>query len=113
TAEAIAGRDGDAGYFFASTGGSAVSSVVGLTVLDVIGDEGLQANAARVGSHLKARLEELAVRHSLIGAVHGSGLYLGVEFVRDRGTLEPATEETMAICDRLLQLALLIPPTRA
>jgi len=111
TSRAIAERYRDAGYFFSSTGGSPVSSVVGLTVLDVIRDEGLQANAARVGAHLKARLEELAVRHWLIGAVHGSGLYLGVEFVRDRGTLEPATEETMAICDRMLELGVIIQPT--
>jgi 4-aminobutyrate aminotransferase-like enzyme len=111
TSRAIAERYRDAGYFFSSTGGSPVSSVVGLTVLDVIRDEGLQANAARVGAHLKARLEELAVRHALIGAVHGSGLYLGVEFVRDRGTLEPATEETMAICDRMLELGVIIQPT--
>jgi 4-aminobutyrate aminotransferase-like enzyme len=111
TSRAIAERYRDAGYFFSSTGGSPVSSVVGLAVLDVIRDEGLQANAARVGAQLKARLEELAVRHSLIGAVHGSGLYLGVEFVRDRGTLEPATEETMAICDRMLELGVIIQPT--
>ena len=111
TSRAIAERYRDAGYFFSSTGGSPVSSVVGLTVLDVIRDEGLQANAARVGSHLKGRLEELAVRHQLIGAVHGSGLYLGVEFVRDRGTLEPATEETAAICDRMLGLGVIIQPT--
>jgi 4-aminobutyrate aminotransferase-like enzyme/Ser/Thr protein kinase RdoA (MazF antagonist) len=111
TSRAIAERYRDAGYFFSSTGGSPVASVVGLTVLDVIRDEGLQANAARVGAHLKARLEALAVRHSLIGAVHGSGLYLGVEFVRDRGTLEPATEETMAICDRMLELGVIIQPT--
>ena len=111
TSRAIAERYRDAGYFFSSTGGSPVASVVGLTVLDVIQDEELQANAARVGAHLKARLEDLAVRHSLIGAVHGSGLYLGVEFVRDRGTLEPATEETMAICDRMLELGVIIQPT--
>jgi 4-aminobutyrate aminotransferase-like enzyme/Ser/Thr protein kinase RdoA (MazF antagonist) len=111
TSRAIAERYRDAGYFFSSTGGSPVASVVGLAVLDVIRDEGLQANAARVGAHLKARLEDLAVRHSLIGAVHGSGLYLGVEFVRDRGTLEPATEETMAICDRMLELGVIIQPT--
>ena len=42
-------------------------------------------------------------RHPLVGAVHGSGLYLGLEFVRDRATLEPATAETAAICDRLLR----------
>ncbi len=111
TSRAIAERYRDAGYFFSSTGGSPVSSVVGLTVLDVIRDEELQANAARVGAHLKARLEALAVRHELIGAVHGSGLYLGVEFVRDRGTLEPATEETAAICDRMLGLGVVIQPT--
>jgi len=111
TSRAIAERYRDAGYFFSSTGGSPVASVVGLTVLDVIQDEGLQANAARVGAHLKARLEDLAVRHALIGAVHGSGLYLGVEFVRDHGTLEPAPEETMAICDRMLELGVIIQPT--
>ena len=111
TSRAIAERYRDAGYFFSSTGGSPVASVVGLTVLDVIQDEGLQANAARVGAHLKARLEDLAVRHSLIGTVHGSGLYLGVEFVRDHGTLEPAPEETMAICDRMLELGVIIQPT--
>ena len=111
TSRAIAERYRDAGYFFSSTGGSPVASVTGLTVLDVIQDEGLQANAARVGAHLKARLEDLAVRYSLIGAVHGSGLYLGVEFVRDHGTLEPAPEETMAICDRMLELGVIIQPT--
>ena len=77
----------------------------------MIRDEGLQANAARVGAHLKARLEALAGRHELTGAVHGSGLYLGVEFVRDRGTLEPATEETVAICNRMLGLGVIIQPT--
>jgi len=80
-------------------------------VLDVIADEGLQANAASVGGYLRGRLEELAGRHPLIGAVHGAGLYLGVEFVRDRDTLEPAAGETMAICDRMLQLGVVIQPT--
>lgn len=99
------------GYFFSSAGGSPVSSVVGLTVLDVLRDERLQDNALEVGGYLKRRLEELAARHPLIGAVHGSGLYLGVEFVRDRETLEPATEETAAICDRLRELGVIVQPT--
>ncbi|NEB02717.1 aminotransferase [Streptomyces sp. SID13726] len=99
------------GYFFSSAGGSPVSSVVGLTVLDVLRDERLQDNALDVGGYLKGRLEELAVRHPLIGAVHGSGLYLGVEFVRDAESLEPATEETAAICDRLRELGVIVQPT--
>ena len=111
TSRSVASRYRDAGYFFSSTGGSPVSCVVGLTVLDVIESEGLQANALSVGTYLKGRLEELAGRHALIGAVHGDGLYLGVEFVRDRGTLEPAAAETMAICDRLRELGVIMQPT--
>jgi 4-aminobutyrate aminotransferase-like enzyme/Ser/Thr protein kinase RdoA (MazF antagonist) len=111
TRREVADRYRDGGYFFSSTGGSPVSSIVGMTVLDVIRDEHLQENARDTGGHLAARLKELADRHALIGAVHGSGLYLGVEFVRDRATLEPATEETAAICDRLLGLGVIMQPT--
>ena len=99
------------GYFFSSAGGSPVSSVVGNTVLDIMEDEQLQANARNVGDHLKRRLEALKQQYPLIGAVHGMGLYMGLEFVRDHTSLEPATEETMALCDRLLELGIIMQPT--
>ncbi|KQR26146.1 aminotransferase [Microbacterium sp. Leaf151] len=111
TRREIADRYRTGGYFFSSTGGSPVSAAVGMAVLDVIEHEGLQENARVVGGHLKKRLEKLGERHELIGTVHGSGLYLGVEFVRDRETLEPATAETAAICDRLLELGVIMQPT--
>lgn len=99
------------GYFFSSAGGSPVSSVVGLTVLDIIRDEGLQDNARDVGGYLKDRLEALGQKHPLLAVVHGAGLYLGPEFVRDLATWSPATEETAAICDRLRTLGVLAQPT--
>ncbi|MFF7048658.1 aminotransferase [Streptomyces griseorubiginosus] len=111
TSKEVADRYRDQGYFFSSTGGSPVSSVVGLTVLDTLRDEDLQGNAARVGGHLKSRLEVLADRHGIIGAVHGSGLYLGLELVRDRADLEPAREETAELCDRMLDLGVIVQPT--
>ncbi|MFC4463844.1 aminotransferase [Streptomyces xiangluensis] len=111
TSKAVADRYRDQGYFFSSTGGSPVSSIVGLTVLDTLRDEDLQGNAARVGGHLKSRLEALADRYGIIGAVHGSGLYLGLELVRDRAGLEPATEETAELCDRMLDLGVIVQPT--
>src|SRR2546430_11278767 len=77
TSRAIAERYRDAGYFFSSTGGSPVSSVAGLAGLDVIRDEGLQANPPPVGAYLKARLEGLAARRWVIRAVRRAGLDLG------------------------------------
>jgi 4-aminobutyrate aminotransferase-like enzyme len=106
-AEAFAAQ----GSFFSSAGGSPVSCVVGLTVLDIIEDEGLQANAREVGDHIVARCTQLMAEHPIIGAVHGRGLYLGVELVRDRDTLEPATAECYAICDRLRELGVIVQPT--
>jgi 4-aminobutyrate aminotransferase-like enzyme/Ser/Thr protein kinase RdoA (MazF antagonist) len=111
TSRAIADAYRTQGYFFSSAGGSPVSCVVGLTVLDVIERDGLQHNALTVGEHLTSRLAELAHRHALIGAVHGSGLYLGVELVRDRQTLEPAVAETAAICERMRELGVIVQPT--
>ncbi|MFI6875220.1 aminotransferase [Streptomyces sp. NPDC050400] len=111
TSRAVADRYREQGYFFSSTGGSPVSSVVGLTVLDTLRDEDLQGNAVRVGGHLKRRLSALADRHPVVGTVHGSGLYLGLELVRDRGTLEPATEETAELCERMLDLGVIVQPT--
>ncbi|MDW5614355.1 MULTISPECIES: aminotransferase [Mycolicibacterium] len=111
TTRAVAEAFSSQGYFFSSTGGSPLSCAIGMTVLDVLRDEGLQDNARRVGAHLKTRLEGLKERHPLVGTVHGFGLYLGVEMIRDPQTLTPATAETSAICDRMLDLGVIIQPT--
>ena len=111
TTRAIAEAFGDQGNFFSSAGGSPVSCVVGSTVLDIIKDEGLQQNAAVVGDRLIERCTALMQDYPIIGAVHGMGLYLGVELVRDRATREPATGECAAICDRLRELGIIVQPT--
>ena len=97
--------------FFSSVGGSPLSCRIGLAVLDAIRDERLAENAAAVGAHLRRSLEQLAERHRLIGAVHGTGLYLGVELVRDRDAKTPAKHEAYAICERMLELGVIVQPT--
>lgn len=111
TTREIAERFAAEGSFFSSAGGSPVSARVGLTVLDIMRDEQLQENARVVGAYLTARLEELAGRFPIIGAVHGLGLYLGVELVRDPVTLEPAGAEAARICDALLAEGCVVQPT--
>ncbi|WP_347903266.1 aminotransferase [Pseudomonas purpurea] len=99
------------GYFFSSAGGSPVSCRIGMAVLDVMEEEKLWENAQVVGGYFKERLEALIDHHPLVGAVHGSGFYLGVELIRNRETLEPATEETTLLCDRLRELGIFMQPT--
>jgi 4-aminobutyrate aminotransferase-like enzyme len=94
--------------FFSTFGGGTVSCAIGLAVLDVVEDERLQAHAQEVGAHLLARLRPLVDRSRLVGDVRGSGLFIGVELVRDRKTLEPATTEASDIVNRLRDQGILI-----
>jgi 4-aminobutyrate aminotransferase-like enzyme len=94
--------------FFSTFGGSTVSCAVGLTVLDVVFDERLQAHAREVGDHLLGRLRSLPDRSALVGDVRGSGLFIGVELVRDHDTLEPAAAEASDVVNRLREEGILI-----
>jgi 4-aminobutyrate aminotransferase-like enzyme len=94
--------------FFSTFGGNTVSCAVGLAVLDVLEDEQLQAHAERVGAELLARLHLLVDRSPLVGDVRGSGLFIGVELVRNRETLEPATTEASDVVNRLRDEGILI-----
>ena len=94
--------------FFSTFGGNTVSCAVGLAVLDVVRDENLQANALRMGDRLLAGLRPFVDRHALVGDVRGSGLFLGVELVRDRDTLEPAGSEAAWVADRMRERGILL-----
>jgi 4-aminobutyrate aminotransferase-like enzyme len=94
--------------FFSTTGGNTVSCAVGMAVLDEIENEKLQQNAKKVGAHLLKRLKGLMKTHPIIGDVRGRGLFVGVELVRDRDSLEPAKEETKYVVERLRDLGLLV-----
>ena len=54
-----------------------------------------------------AGLRPLVGRYPIIGDVRGSGLFLGIELVRDRETLEPAAEETAFVVNRLREEGIL------
>ncbi len=93
--------------YFNSFGGNPVSMAVGHAVLDVIEAEDLQARAATGGRYLLDRFDEMARRHPVIGDVRGAGLFVGVELVRDRATLEPATDEAGLVINHMRQLGVL------
>jgi 4-aminobutyrate aminotransferase-like enzyme len=107
TPEIVRSLVGQSG-FFSTTGGNPVACAVGLAVLDVLESEKLQQNADTVGTYLRSSLQSLAERRPLIGDVRGSGLFVGVELVRDRESLEPASEETDAIVNAMREDGVLV-----
>lgn len=80
--------------YFNTFGGNPVSAAIGQSVLDVIADQHLQANAREMGNYLMANVRELSKDIEYIGDVRGSGLFIGVEFVTDRDSQTPATQLT-------------------
>jgi alanine-glyoxylate transaminase/(R)-3-amino-2-methylpropionate-pyruvate transaminase len=93
---------------FNTFGGNPVCMAAGLAVLDVIEEEGLQENARVVGARLRAGLERLMASHRLLGDLRGLGLMPGAELVRDRGTKEPATAETMDVLEAAREMGVLL-----
>jgi 4-aminobutyrate aminotransferase-like enzyme len=108
--EVVAGFGRDTRYFN-TFGGNTVAMAAAQVTLDVIRDDELLASSGRVGAFLRAELAGLAARYQLIGDVRGSGLYLGAELVRDRGTREPDPAAATAVVNGLRERRVLISAT--
>ena len=94
--------------FFSTTGGNTVSCAVGIEVLNILEEEKLQRNALIVGNYLFERLEELKEKYTIIGDIRGSGLFLGIDLIKERETLTPAIEEAANIVERMKDHGILI-----
>ena len=70
-----------------------VTARAALTTIEIIEDEGLVANAAKVGAAALARLHEIMAKRAIVGDVRGLGLLLGIELVSDRAAKTPANAE--------------------
>ena len=94
--------------YFNTFGGNQVSCSVGMAVLDVMENDGLQQNALETGRWLKEKLEALKNIFPLIGDVRGEGFFLGVELVLDPETREPAPLHASYIVERLKSRKILL-----
>jgi 4-aminobutyrate aminotransferase len=74
-----------------------VTTRAALTTIQIIEDEGLVEQAARVGAHALARLNDMKQRHRVIGDVRGRGLLIGIELVEERDSKKPAADLAEAV----------------
>jgi 4-aminobutyrate aminotransferase len=81
-------------------GGNPVACAAALVTIELL-EQGLVANAARIGAYIMDRLRDWPARFPIVGDVRGLGLMIGIELVRDRQTRERAP----AARNRVLELA--------
>ena len=79
-------------------GGYPLAMAAGNAAIDVILDEKLPENAARVGPYLKKKIEAIAARSSRVKEVRGRGLFIGVEVKNG---------DAMSFCRKMLEFGLL------
>jgi len=73
--------------------GHALACAAALATIDVYCKKKLAENAAKMGKYLMEALKGLQDRHNSIGDVRGIGLFIALEFVKDKATKEPLMPE--------------------
>lgn len=93
--------------------GHATACAAALAVQRVIRRDGLLANVLARGEQLRARLREVFADHPNVGDVRGRGLFVGVEFVRDRAdksVLDPALKTHARLKRQAMENGLMMYP---
>jgi len=80
------------GEMSSTLGGNPVASAAVVAILEIMESENLVQRSARMGAYMKKRLRAIAKNCKYLGDVRGMGLVMGLEFVRDKKTKEPAPE---------------------
>ena len=87
--------------YFNTFASSPAQAAAGNAVLDVIESEQLLASVARVGRFLREALTPFMDRCDSMADVRGDGLFVSVEWVKDRQTREPDVQGALKIVDML------------
>ena len=91
--------------------GHPLATAAAVATLDVMAEEKMVENAAHIGENvIKPLLNELMLKHKVIGEVRGKGVFWALDLVTDRqtraplapyGSSSPAMNELVAACKKL------------
>ena len=107
----LASRFGYDMRYFNTFGGNTVAMAAANATLEVVQSENLMANANQVGAIMLSGLRDLMQEDERIGDVRGTGLYLGVEMVKDRETRAPNGPLALALVNEMRRRRVLISAT--
>jgi 4-aminobutyrate aminotransferase/(S)-3-amino-2-methylpropionate transaminase len=97
----------DIGGIGGTFGGNPLSCVASLKTIEIIERDKLLDKATELGKIAKGRLDGMKQKYDIIGDVRGLGSMIGVEFVKDRETKEPAANELGEIRKNCLEHGLI------
>jgi 4-aminobutyrate aminotransferase-like enzyme len=83
---------------------NSVAQVTAAKQLEIIGRDDLLGNARRMGAHIASGLHKMQDEFPEMGDIRQAGLHIGVEFVRDSKTKEPAVAECVRVRDEGMRL---------
>jgi len=82
--------------------GNPVGCAAALASISEIEEKGLIQRSQELGDYFKSRLLNMQQRYPSIGDVRGLGMMVGIEFVKDRSSKDPASEIGQRLVDVLL-----------
>ena len=92
-------------------GGNPLAMRAGVETIRIMEKDGLMANAARVGAHLRAALEKALIDVQGVKEVRGQGLMLGIELDRPCGAIwSRAAEAGLLLSVTADSVIRLVPP---
>ncbi|HBG27821.1 MAG: hypothetical protein A2Y10_04250 [Planctomycetes bacterium GWF2_41_51] len=96
------------GEMSSTYGGNPVASAAVTAVLEIFEKEQLVENSYKMGEYIKAGLNKIAEKCAYLGDVRGMGLVMGIEFVKDKKTKDPASELIKPIINKFAENGLLV-----
>lgn len=94
--------------YFNTFAASPLQAAVGMAVIDVIEQEHLLARVATVGEYMREGLRALQTGCEPMADVRGHGLFIGVEWVRDRDSRTPDVAGAEAVVEGMKRRGVLM-----
>lgn len=89
-------------------GGSPLACVSALKVIEKIEKEDLCGKSIKLGKYIIGRLNEMKEKYDVVGDVRGIGSMIGLEFVKDRVTKEPAADIVKTIIKKCYEKGVIL-----
>ena len=88
--------------------GNPLACAAALKTIEIMERDDLAGRSCEIGEKVVARYNELKEKYECVGDVRGLGGMVGIEFVKDKKTKEPAPELTSAVITECWKRGLLV-----